>query len=94
MITVRDLGNLVIYAGAVAAALAAIAVVARYVVLQPLKRWLAREIRRPVEAIGAEVGADTKGPTLKDALLATSYRVTSLERRFEDHLNNHPGSPP
>lgn len=72
MITVRHLGDLVIYAGAIAAALAALAVVARYVILQPLKRFIEHIL---TETIGATV-----------------HRVTTLERRFDDHVTSHPGS--
>lgn len=50
MITVRHLGDLVIYAGAIAAALAALAVVARYVIVQPLKRFIAHTLEEAFSA--------------------------------------------
>lgn len=92
--TVRDVGNLVVYLGAIAAALTAIGVVFRFAVLRPLRRWAERELRGPMQAIGTEVGADSQGPTLKDLILNTSWRMTNLERRFDDHMKNHPGSTP
>ena len=94
--TVRHVGDLTIYAGAVAAALTAIGALLRWGVVKPLQRWLADEVRGPLRetrtsaaAIQAEV-SHNHGASLKDAVGRTEVEVTMLRQRFDDHLTNHP----
>lgn len=94
--TVRHLGDLIIYTGAVAAALAAIGALLRWGVVRPLKNWLAAEIGIPLrdtrsraQAIEAEV-SHNHGTSLKDAVVRTEVAVQTLTARFDDHLINHP----
>jgi hypothetical protein len=94
--TVRHLGDLIIYLGAVAGALAAIGALLRWGVVKPLKRWLAAEVRGPLDetrtsaaAIEAEV-SHNHGTSLKDAVTRTEVAVQTLSARFDDHLINHP----
>lgn len=87
--TVRDIGDVIIYAGTVAAALAAIGALLRYIVLRPLKTWITEQIKQPVDAVHAEMSPD-HGHSLRDAVNRTEGKVDSLTLRFEDHLINHP----
>lgn len=50
--TVRGLGDVIIYLGAVAGALTAVGVLARWCVVRPLKRWLAAEVGAPCSRPG------------------------------------------
>ncbi|MGW4639538.1 hypothetical protein ACWEN6_13470 [Sphaerisporangium sp. NPDC004334] len=97
-VTIRDLGDFVIYLGGVAAALAAMGVLARYVVLRPLKRWVGEQITallqgtQAVQETAEEVRNEVKnngGNSLKDAVTRTEYKMNELTRRFDDHLVNH-----
>lgn len=94
--TVRHLGDLIIYLGAIAAALTAVGALLRYLVVRPLKRMIRDEVRAPLHetrtsaaAIEAEV-SHNHGTSLKDAVTRTETAVKTLSARFEDHLINHP----
>ncbi|MEV0968526.1 hypothetical protein [Microtetraspora glauca] len=97
--TVRSLGDLIIYSGTVAAALAAIGAIVRWVVLRPLKKWIAEQIRKvqqstqavqeTADKVHAEVSPN-HGHSLKDTVVRTEVKVDLLTKRFEDHLTNHP----
>ncbi|WP_329251840.1 hypothetical protein OG417_07860 [Actinoallomurus sp. NBC_01490] len=100
--TVRGLGDVIIYLGAVAGALTAVGVLARWCVVRPLKRWLAAEVGAPLQqarqvaedthskttAIEAEV-SHNHGTSLKDAVTRTEQKVDTLSARFDDHLRTH-----
>ncbi|MGW5259704.1 hypothetical protein ACWEQG_01935 [Microbispora sp. NPDC004025] len=104
--TIRDLGDAILYAGALAAALAAIGVVARWAVLRPLKKWIAEQIgqvkqgtaavqetAQAVQATADKVHAEVSpnhGHSLKDHVIRTETKLDALTQRFEDHLANHP----
>lgn len=94
--SVRNLGDLIIYFGALATALAAIGALIRWGVVRPLKSWIADEVRGPLretqshaQAIEAEV-SHNHGTSLKDAVVRTEVAVQTLTARFDDHLINHP----
>ena len=89
-ITIKDIGSLIIYLGALAAAVAAIAVVARYAIVNPLKTWLREQIKAPLDGVSAEM-APNHGSTLRDAVNRIETRQDELSARFRDHLINHPG---
>lgn len=103
-ITIKNLGDIVIYLGALAAALAAIGVVGRYTVLQPLKRWMREQIQPTIRetrdtasetldaanAVQAEVSPD-HGRSIKDTVDRIDRRVDTLGQRFDDHLLTHHG---
>ena len=98
-VTIKNLGDAVIYLGAVAAALAAIGVVARFAVLRPLKSWIREQIqpvmhetRDAANAVQAEVSPN-HGHSIKDVVDRTERKVDTLGERFDDHLRNHPGGP-
>lgn len=97
--TVRDVFDVVLYLGALATALAAIGVVGRWVIVRPLKKWIAEQIRpvrqttqavqETADKVHAEVTPD-HGGSLKDVVTRTELKVDVLTQRFDDHLLNHP----
>lgn len=98
-VTIKDLGDLVLYLGAVAAALGAIGVVFRYVFLRPLQRWIAEQITSkisgPLHTVKSEVTSNG-GSSMKDRVGNTNQavkildaKVTTLSERFDRHLENH-----
>ena len=85
----KDVGDVILYAGGVATALAAIGALLRYLVLRPLQRWITEQVKQPVDAVHAEMSPD-HGHSLRDAVNRTEAKVDALGQRFEDHLINHP----
>lgn len=98
--TLKDLGDFVIYLGAFAAALSAIGYLLYRVAWTPFVRTLRAElgatreaaeaVQSTAEAVHAEV-TPNHGSSLKDAVTRTEQKVDQLDRRFTDHLINHPG---
>lgn len=88
MITVKDLGDFILYAGGVAAALAAIAVVVRFVVLKPLVRHIKEQVSAPLNRVHTEVHTNG-GSTMKDQLTSIDKKLTTLSKRLDEHLENH-----
>lgn len=92
--TIKNLGDLLIYLGAVAAAISAIGYLAYRVIWRPFVRTLKAELgatRQTAEAVHAEVSPN-HGSSMKDAVTRTEQKVDQLDRRFTDHLINHPGA--
>lgn len=98
-ITIKDLGDVVLYAGALAAALGAIGVLFRYAFLHPLKRWLTEQITQrisvPLHTVKSEVTSNG-GSSMKDRVGDTKQavqrlddKVVTLSERFDRHLENH-----
>lgn len=87
----RTVGDALIYLGAIAAALAAIGLVARWAVVVPLRRWLQEQIQPPLERVHAEMSPDS-GLSLRDAVTRIERAQERLGSRLADHLANHPGS--
>jgi len=91
-VTLKDLGDVIVAVGAVCGALLLIAAVVRFVVLRPLKTWitadLAPKILVPLQAIQTEV-TENEGRSLKDAVVRTEHRITTLDKRFNDHITLH-----
>jgi hypothetical protein len=85
----KDIGDFLIYLGAIAAALAAIGVVLRFVVVRPLMNKLKEELIPKTNTIHAEVTPDS-GHSMKDQITRTEVKLDTLEQRFSDHLTNHP----
>ena len=98
--TIRHLGDIIIWFGAVAAALTAIGGFLYWVAVRPFRRWLREQIgqvreateqtRDAAEKVQAEV-TPNHGSSMKDQLTRTELKVDQLDRRFTDHLINHPG---
>jgi hypothetical protein len=90
--TIMDVGNFFIYAGAIATALLAIGALLRFVVVRPLLKKLRAELA-PVQAgmitTVAEVTPD-HGGSMKDQVTRTELKIDVLEERFKNHLINHP----
>lgn len=99
--TVKHLGDVVIYLGAIAVALTAMGVLLRRLVVMPLKRWLkeqiaqtrdaVRDVQETANAVHAEV-TPNHGGSLKDAVTRTEIKVDALSHRLADHISNHPGA--
>lgn len=97
--TVRDVGDIILYLGAVATALVAIGALLRWVIVRPLKSWITEQIspvkqstaavQETADKVHAEVSPD-HGRSLKDHVVRTEAKVDTLTKRFDDHLINHP----
>lgn len=85
----KDVGDVILYAGGIATALAAIGVLLRYIVVRPMRKWIVEQVKQPVDAVHAEMSPD-HGHSLRDAVNRTEHKVDTLARRFDDHLINHP----
>ncbi len=98
--TIRHLGDLIIWVGGVAPGLTATGGFLYWVAVRPFRRWLreqieqvretAEETRDAANAVHAEV-TPNHGSSMKDQLTRTEAKVDQLDRRFTDHLINHPG---
>jgi HAMP domain-containing protein len=92
--TVRHLGDVLIYLGALAAAVTAIAaalgLAVRFTVVRPLQTWLREQIKAPVDAVHAEV-TPNHGSSLKDAIDRIETTVEQLRRDLRGHIEHHPG---
>jgi hypothetical protein len=80
----------VIYAGELAGAVVAIGAVARFVIVNPLKKWLREQIKPNLDAVHSEVTAN-HGSSLKDAVDRTETAVDELRVALRDHVEHHPG---
>lgn len=93
-ITLEALGNGVIYAGAIAVALAAIGAIFRYTVLSPLKRWIheviTQRVTKPLDSVKHEVVANGDGRgSVKDQIGRIESQIHILTERFDRHLETH-----
>lgn len=89
--TLRDVGELVIWLGAIAGALLAIAALLRFTVVKPLKHWLNEQVVKPAEtaATKAEAAADQITPnggtqeTTRYLIEQTAADASELVKRVE-----------
>lgn len=98
--TIKDLGDLVIYVGAVVAALSAIGYFVYRVGVRPFVRWLRAELGATRQALGetqettqavhAEV-TPNHGSSMKDSVERIEVTVARLDQRLTDHITDHPG---
>lgn len=110
MITVREVGDVILYLGAVATALVAIGALLRWAIVRPIKKWITEQIS-PVRQTAVAVEKNTQavmetadkvhaevtpnhGGSLKDVVTRTELKVDVLAQRFDDHLINHPKGAP
>lgn len=92
MPNIQDVGNLFIYLGALATALLAIGTLLHFVVVKPLMKKLRVElapVQTQTQKIHSEVTPD-HGASMKDQVTRTEVKIDTLEKRFQDHLVNHP----
>lgn len=87
-ISLKDLGDTVLYIGGVAAALTAIGLLMRFVVLKPLVRHIKEQVSPPLAKVYTEVHTNG-GSTMKDQLTSIEKKITILSKRFDEHLENH-----
>lgn len=91
-ITLKNLTDFILYAGGVAAALTAIGLVMRYVVLRPLQKWITEQITlrlaNPLNQVKTEM-TDTGNGSIKSAVKRTETKVDLLTERFDRHLESH-----
>lgn len=102
--SVRDVGDLVIYAGAVAGALGAIGVLLRVLVVRPIRARINEQIEthvsRKLTTVGDQVGevqaevSPNRGKSMADAVNRTEVKVDHLANRLDSHLIHHPRSNP
>lgn len=90
--TLRQLGDFILYFGAVAAALTAIGLLMRFVILSPLKKWISEQITQrlatPLNKVHTEM-TDTGNGSIKSAVKRTEQKVDDLTIRFDRHLESH-----
>jgi hypothetical protein len=91
-VSVKDFGDVVIYVGAIAAALAAIAVVFRFAVLRPWQRWteelVKKQITVPLDKVHNEVSPNGGG-SMKDQVNRIELKVNLISERLDRHLETH-----
>lgn len=89
---VKDVSDFLIYLGAVCTALLAIGALLRFVVVKPLLNKLKEELSPMHEKTQTIVNEVTPnhGSSMKDQITRTETKLDSLEKRFTDHLVNHP----
>ena len=87
--TLKDLGDFLIYIGAVAAALAAVGVLIRFVVLKPLVNYLKEQIQPPLNKVHDEVNHN-HGHSMKDQITSIDKTLSLYTEKFDEHLKNHP----
>lgn len=83
---------MITYLGGIAAAVTAIVVLVRMVVVRPLLRWLREQLQPQIDQVRGEVSPD--GPdagSLKETVGRIENRVTELDARLDAHVTNHPG---
>lgn len=88
MITLKDVGDFLIYIGAVAAALAAIGVFLRFVILRPLVNYLKEHLQVPLNKVHDEVNPNS-GKSMKDQLNRIDSKLSLYMEKFDEHLKNH-----
>jgi Flp pilus assembly protein TadB len=86
-VTVRHLTDWVIYLGAVAGALTALAILLRFLVLKPLKRWITEQIKQPLDKVHTEFRPN-HGGSMKDALNRIERELQEQSVKLTDHLIN------
>lgn len=83
-VTLRQAGDVLVYLGQLALAMAAVGVVLRFTVIRPFKHWIAEQLREPVGQIAvlsAEMQPD-HGSSLRDA-------VDRVEVALSSHVADH-----
>jgi hypothetical protein len=98
MITIKDVGNVILYLGGLCLALGAIGVVLRFAVVRPLKSLIddrieavqasTKAVQETADQVHAEVSPD-HGHSMKDTINRTEIKLDALTQRFEDHLRTH-----
>lgn len=84
-IDLKTLGDLVLYLGGIATALAAIAFLFRRAVLTPLKTWIKEQVGDPVRDIHHEVTPNS-GSSMKDDLTGVRETVDNLAKHLTAHI--------
>lgn len=86
--TLRDLGELIIWVGSIAAALLGIGAFLQIVVVKPIKRNMNREwtaVKEQTDKLLAEV-APENGVGMSERMKFLEFRIGALETRYSDHL--------
>jgi len=86
--TLHDLGDVVVWAGTVAGALITLSVLAKWLILRPLKTYINKDVVTPIKAVKAEV-VENEGRSMKDAIVRVESRLGTLDARFQDHITLH-----
>lgn len=89
--TIAELADFIVKAGAVCGALAAIGLVVMYAFVRPTKNWIIRVISNPVGDIHKEVKPN-QGTSMKDDITEIRKRMDALTdnlRSTDYRLNQH-----
>lgn len=89
--TVRALGELIIWAGAICTALFAIGMLLRVAVVNPLKRNTNAEletVKANVQKVLTEVAPES-GVRMSERLYGVELRLGAVENRISDHVITH-----
>jgi hypothetical protein len=87
-VTLHDLGDVIIFAGTVAGALITLSILAKWLILRPLKAYITKDVVTPIHQVRAEV-TENEGRSMKDAVVRLENRVAVLDARFADHITLH-----
>jgi hypothetical protein len=86
-IDIRSVGDAVLYLGAVAAALAALGMIFRFMVLVPLKRWITEQVVSPVLKVKSEITTNS-GSSMKDDVSSVRESVDKLNKNLNAHIES------
>lgn len=89
--TVSELGELIIWVGAVLGALLVMGAFLRMAVVNPLKRNTNAEletVKKDISKVLREVAPET-GPSMGERVRVVEIGVASLDQRMSDHLLTH-----
>jgi hypothetical protein len=87
-VTISNANDILTAVGAACIALLAIGGVVRWAVVRPLKNFIDREVKGPLSIVRNEV-TENQGLSMKDAIGRVENRVSTLDKRFADHLTLH-----
>lgn len=85
MLTLKEVTDFLIYAGAVAGALAAIGLFLRLAIVRPMRKWITQQLVPPIAKIHDEVTPNS-GHSMKDDVTGTRAEVDDLKTLVNKHL--------
>lgn len=84
-IDLKTVGDVVLYLGGLATALAAITYLVRRAVLTPLKAWIKEQVGRPLQEVHHEVTPNS-GSSMKDDVTGVRETVDNLAKHLTSHI--------
>ncbi len=83
--TIRDTGDLIIWIGAICAAIFAIGAIVHWSIMKPLRAWIVETVAKPVNEVKDEVKSNA-GVSMKDTIDRIEIKVDALDKRFSNHI--------